>query len=770
MCAARGPVQFESSGDVRRSLDYQISLNAIYERILEGGLLEQVLYDMHDDLLALMQVERLTVYERSADGREIYSKFKTGEDVGEIRMPLSPSSVAGYVALSQNSVRIADVYDPEQLLAIHSRLRFDYHYDQACGYVTRSMLVVPVCFGDTLLGVLQLINKLAGAPFTDEDEILAQRLAEVLAQKFCQDRETTKGPFEHLIQQGHISTTQLEDAEQRSVETGRSVAFILRTEEGVNDHDIGESLSQFYQLPYMGYDPDLALPEELLESLNKPFLIRNTWVPVAGDRNRVVILIDNPNDAARIMDVQSIVSADTYEFMVGVEEDILNYLGVEPEEIIADIEAPAADLDELVHRLDDERYRGGSGQGEDGQQELVSENAAAVVQLVNKLIADAVELRASDIHVEPSRQGRPGTVRMRVDGVCQEVLELPPNHVRYVVARIKIMSKIDIAESRLPQDGKISCRLHGEPLELRVATLPTVNGESIIMRILAAGEPMPFDQLNLSTRNAEVIEGMLEHPHGIILVVGPTGSGKTTTLHALLGLINSPERKILTAEDPVEITQPGLQQLQVHADIGLDFARALRSFLRCDPDVILIGEMRDYETAHAGIEASLTGHLVFTTLHTNSAPETITRLLDMGLDPLNFSDALIGVIAQRLVRTLCPRCKEAYVPNGSEVDALVNAYGPEYFLELGINEADLQLFRPVGCDHCNNTGYRGRTGIHEVLIGSEEIKHMVTQKPGAAELRELAMAEDMRTLLQDGVSKIFSGQCDLRQVRAVAIS
>jgi type II secretory ATPase GspE/PulE/Tfp pilus assembly ATPase PilB-like protein len=375
---------------------------------------------------------------------------------------------------------------------------------------------------------------------------------------------------------------------------------------------------------------------------------------------------------------------------------------------------------------------------------------------------------ASDIHVEPSKGTANGTVRMRVDGVCRVTLDIPADFIRYVVSRIKIMSKVDISETRLPQDGKITCRLYGQPLELRVATLPTVNGETVVMRLLAAGEAMPFDKLNLTPHNAAVIRRMIDHPHGIVLVVGPTGSGKTTTLHALLALINTPERKILTAEDPVEITQPGLQQVQIRSGIGLDFARALRAFLRADPDVILIGEMRDYETAHSGIEASLTGHLVFTTLHTNSAPETITRLLDMGLDPLNFADALIGVLAQRLVRTLCVKCKEAYTPDGREIEQLINAYGPEYFPELGINEADLILYRPRGCPNCGNTGYRGRTGIHEALEATVRIKELVVNKDSAARIKAMAMEDGMRTLLQDGITKVFRGETDFRQVRAVA--
>ena len=753
----------------KASLEYQEQLNAIYERIQSAEQFGDIVMDVAADMVTLLRAERMTIYERSSDGREIFSRFKVDDDVGMIRLPLSPSSIAGYVAMSQQTLLIHDVYDAEHLASIHSRLRFDYSFDQTSGFLTRSMMALPICFGDTLLGVLQVMNRIAAASFSEDDLILAEEMARVIAQKLRFDRETTQGPYEYLIERGRITTEQLDDIEARSAEGQGSVPRLLKSELDLTDEEVGASLSQYFQVPFQPFDPEHQLPAELMASLNKPFLVRNLWLPIEGTREKAVIMIDNPNDAARIMEIQSIVSADSYEFVVGLEEDILRYLGVEPEDVVEEITAPTVQLEELVGRLDAEQRAGGDDDI-GASSELIDENAATVVQLVNKLIADGVENKASDIHVEPNKGNASATVRLRIDGVCRPVLEIPASHIRYVVARIKIMSKIDIAESRLPQDGKIACRLHGEPLELRVATVPTVNGESVVMRILAAGEPIPFDKLNLNDNNVAMVQRMLEHPHGIVLVVGPTGSGKTTTLHAVLATINTPERKILTAEDPVEITQPGLQQLQVRSNIGLDFARALRSFLRADPDVILIGEMRDYETAHSGIEASLTGHLVFSTLHTNSAPETITRLLDMGLDPMNFSDALIGVLAQRLVRTLCKECKETYSPSHEEFERLVNMYGAEMFPELGVTEEGLELCRPVGCEVCGHTGYKGRTGMHEVLEGTVDMKELVVTKPGPGAVRELAMRQGMRTLMQDGVMKILKGQLDVNQVRAVALA
>jgi type II secretory ATPase GspE/PulE/Tfp pilus assembly ATPase PilB-like protein len=678
--------------------------------------------------------------------------------------------------MSQQTAVVDDVYDPDQLQALHQQLSFDYERDQAAGLFTRSVMAVPITSDDSVLGVLELANKLTGS-FSTQDTQLARQLAAVLAQRLAMDRESTVGPFQVLIDQGTITAGQLDDARRRALSQKHSVGFILRRDFGLTDEQIAVALEQFYSVAYMAYDPTVILPATLMEVLNRPYLVRSRWVPVAGDRERAVILIDDPTDNARLLDIQRILGARQYDYMVGIEEDILTFLGVKPfedkplpEVIVEEIVPPETQLGELINQLDQETLQLVDGETNKNEDELTAQTDATVIQLVNKLIADAVEMKASDIHVEPRKGEEAGTVRMRVDGLCHEVLQIPAKHVRYVVSRIKIMSKVDISETRLPQDGKITCRLRGIPLELRVATLPTVNGESVIMRVLTAGAPLPFDQLNLSPRNAEALLQMIENPHGILLVVGPTGSGKTTTLHALLAKINTPERKILTAEDPVEITQQGLQQLQVRSNIGLTFARALRSFLRCDPDVILIGEMRDLETAHSGIEASLTGHLVFSTLHTNSAPETVTRLLDMGLDPLNFADAMIGIVAQRLVRTLCRDCKETYAPEQPDIDRLVGLYGATAFPELGIDLATAKLCRAKGCEKCAGTGYRGRTGVHKVLMGSREMKNLVVTRPGPDVVRILAMEQGMRSLMQDAIAKIFMGQTDLDQVRRITVA
>ena len=378
---------------------------------------------------------------------------------------------------------------------------------------------------------------------------------------------------------------------------------------------------------------------------------------------------------------------------------------------------------------------------------------------------------ASDIHVEPDGPKNPCVIRLRIDGDCQKFMEVPGAHRNAVVQRLKIMARLDISEKRKPQDGKIRFKYSRGTIELRVATIPTANqNEDVVMRILAASKPLPLEKMGFSERNLERFKHIVQKPYGICLVVGPTGSGKTTTLHSALGFINTVDMKIWTAEDPVEITQRGLRQVQVQPKIDFTFAAAMRSFLRADPDVIMVGEMRDHETAAIGIEASLTGHLVFSTLHTNSAPETITRLLDMNIDPFNFADALLGIMAQRLIRVLCAKCKEGYNPTPEEFEEIIEAYGYEYWPETKITYSpELMLYKPKGCPACTNSGYKGRMGVHELLAGTDELKKAIQHRATIDDLRRLAMQQGMRTLMQDAIEKAFKGVMDIKQARAIAV-
>ncbi|MBW8828098.1 MAG: type II/IV secretion system protein, partial [Burkholderiales bacterium] len=414
---------------------------------------------------------------------------------------------------------------------------------------------------------------------------------------------------------------------------------------------------------------------------------------------------------------------------------------------------------------------------------MVEQSDSSLVRLINSMIVEAHSQGVSDIHIE-TRPGREKVrVRFRVDGALRPYLELPHTYRSALIARLKIMCDLDISERRRPQDGKINfARFVPQcPIELRVAMIPTANGlEDAVLRILASAKPLPLDSLGMSPPH---LKRAIERPYGMVLCVGPTGSGKTTTLHSALSFINTPERKIWTAEDPVEITQAGLRQVQVNPKIDWTFAKALRAFLRADPDVIMVGEIRDNETAQIAVESSLTGHLVLSTLHTNSAPETITRLLDMGMDPFNFADALLAVLAQRLVRRICGGCKIATPATAEQVEELLDdalhvwgdhpqaptrdATLADWTSRYAV-DGRLMFFKGSGCAKCGNTGVKGRAGLHELLTVSKGVRHLIQQGSRAEQILQHAMGEGMRTLRQDGIEKVLAGQTTIEEVRATS--
>jgi type II secretory ATPase GspE/PulE/Tfp pilus assembly ATPase PilB-like protein len=540
----------------------------------------------------------------------------------------------------------------------------------------------------------------------------------------------------------------------------------------VSREDIGKSLTGCYRHPFKGFDPETPTPFELLTNLKKSFLLQDLWVPLGWEKDTIQVLIDDPINLNKIDVVMALLKAKKADFFIGYKEDIEAFIKLFFDKKLAtdgtdSTEANFDDFDlmpDISFEEEEEDY--------EDQADEFNEASGKVVKLVDQILVAAYRKNTSDIHIEPSPITKATTVRFRLDGVCQEYIQVPNTMAKGMLSRIKIMAGLDIAERRLPQDGKIKFKRKGIPaFELRVATLPTTGGfEDAVLRILAKAGAMKLDNMDLNKRNLDTMKKIIAQPYGLVLVVGPTGSGKTTSLHSALGYINKPGIKIWTAEDPVEITQQGMRQVEAHPKIGLDFARIMRAFLRADPDVIMIGEMRDNETASIGIEASLTGHLVLSTLHTNSAPETITRLLDMGLNPLNFSDAFLGVMAQRLVRRLCPKCRKEYHPTKEEFEDLVLDYGEEQFKKTGIEyTGDFKLFKPSGCDACSGTGYKGRLGIHELMEGTPGIKRMIKKQANSEELFSQAMDDGMMTLRQDGILKAIDGLTDISEVRRVCV-
>ncbi|UFS70522.1 GspE/PulE family protein [Geomonas sp. RF6] len=395
-----------------------------------------------------------------------------------------------------------------------------------------------------------------------------------------------------------------------------------------------------------------------------------------------------------------------------------------------------------------------------------------VIRLVNRILIGAHELGASDIHFEPGPRHAPLMLRYRVDGECFQAHQIPHMYKGAIISRLKIIANLDIAERRKPQSGKIVLQTAHAALEYRLEITPTVGRqEDAVLRVLSTSKPLPLENMAFSGRNLDTFTKMLTRPYGIILCVGPTGSGKTTTLHSALAHINSPGRKIWTAEDPVEIVQEGLRQVQVNPKIGFTFAEALKSFLRADPDVIMIGEIRDPDTAKTAIAASLSGHLVFSTLHTNSALETVMRLIEMGMEPFYFADALRGILAQRLARKLCESCREEYHPSREEYFELLQHYGAGMAQEHGLPQSheEVTLMRKKGCEKCSGSGYRGRIALHEMLEASPALKEEIKGKPKLDALRAVALGEGMRTLKMDGIEKVLQGLTDVNQVLKVCI-
>ena len=742
-------------------LRFQKLLHDITNRIHSADNIKQIVVDLKDGILNLFDAYLITIYVANLKRNEIYSMFLAGSDLTEIRVPINNTSIAGYAANNRKVVNIADAYNDKELKKIDKDLNFDRSWDKKSGLRTTQILAVPILHNDTLMGVIQILNKKGGGIFTEEDQVSLEEIAAVLGIAFHnQSRiiKKKKSKFDYLLRVDLIKDDELEKAWEEAKNNRETIEDHLLRNFKISKAEIGKSLKEFYNCNFTTFNDNYPIPFDLLRNLKEEYLRREMWVPLERSDGKIRILVDDPNNILKRDMIENLLKTTSVEYDVALYEDILKFINY-----FYQTEGVKESISDLVGRLDEE---------EEAEEDFFLESDSIIMQLVNKVINDATSQGASDIHVEPSLIKKIVGIRFRVDGDLSLYQTVPFNYRAAIVSRIKIMSNLDITERRIPQDGKIKFRQPGgQDIELRVATVPTQGGvEDVVMRILAKGETMPLEAMALSPQNYETIKGLLEKPYGMILAVGPTGSGKTTTLHAGLSYINRPETKIWTAEDPVEITQQGLRQVQVNPKIGFDFAHAMRSFLRADPDVIMVGEMRDYETAKTGVEASLTGHLVFSTLHTNNAPETIVRLLDMGIDPLNFADSLLAILAQRLIRTLCKKCKEEYHPEQEVYDEMVRNYGEEQFARLNIPyNDDFKLFRPKGCRECNDTGYKGRMGIYELLVSTDEIKRLIQKRESVEALRDLAISQGMTTLLQDGIMKVFSGYTDLHQVVRVCM-
>lgn len=775
-----------SSGDVTSRLAFFKGLQAVTNRIHATQNIDEIIFELSADLCDLFSAERLTIYTLDESRTAIVSKVKTGlHSVNSIRLPISENSVAGYVAYTKKMLNLPDVYDAQALKAISPKLEFRKEVDEVTGYRSRQMLVAPILASEAgeLLGVLQLINATDGKPFSPVAEEGLLGLAQTLGVAFAQRARKQGKPrsrYDLLVADGHLSAQELEAAGAKARDRKVTTEEVLVDDMGLALADVGDAVARCFGVPYEPFRGDRIKPVDLLRNIKRDFVEQSHWLPLEETEEGIVVMATDPEQTRASRVAHNVFPNKKIAFRATTHRDFNKTV-----DQFFEASLDLGSVDDLLSDLTEEDQEGSIAE------ELSAAADNELVKLVNKVIIDAYKQGASDIHIEP-RPGKVKTlIRFRKDGTLVPYIEVPASYRNPLVTRIKIMCDLDISERRKPQDGKIKFRKYAAlDIELRVATIPTAGGmEDVVMRILANSEPIPLDKLGLSPHNQARLERAIAQPYGIFFVCGPTGSGKTTTLHSILGHINTPETKIWTVEDPVEITQKGLRQVQVNRKAGIDFATMMRAFLRADPDVIMVGEMRDRETVSVGLEASLTGHLVFSTLHTNSAPESIVRLLDMGMDPFNFADALLGVLAQRLAKRLCPKCKSPYHPGSDELSSLLDEYCTDlqstppfvadaeaarkavarrWQQEFANKDGQFTLYKPVGCADCTN-GYRGRVGLHELMLGSDGAKKLIQEHARVADLLVLALDEGMRTLRQDGIEKVLSGVTDIKQVRKVCV-
>jgi len=774
--------------DVNIRLAFQKQLQAVTNKIHATSNIDEIMLEVSADVCALFNADRLTIYSLSDDKQAIVSKVKTGlNSFKDLKLPVAEHSIAGFVALAKRTVNLRDVYDESELRSLNPNLRFLQEVDKRTGYRTKQMLVAPIVDNQNqeLIGVIQIINNKAGVPFGGLAEDGVAELAQTLAIAFRQRQKPSlvKTKYDYLISDAVLSAGEFELASRQARKKAIDVEQVLTEEFQVKLPAIGAALSKFFGVPYEPFKSDRVKPMELLRNLKREYVEQNQWLPIDDTKEGLVVLCLDPERIRSSRIAANVFPKARIVFRVTTQkefkETINHFYGAE----VADM----GDIGDILSTMDEE----GETVADAGSDEASAAADNELVKLVNKVIIDAYNQGASDIHVEPYPGKAKTEIRFRKDGNLGPYIEVPASYRSAIAARIKIMCDLDISEKRRPQDGKIKFKKFGPlDIELRVATIPTAGGvEDIVMRILAAGEPIPLDKLGLTKKNEADLKNTVSKPYGLFFVCGPTGSGKTTTLHSVLKFLNTPDTKIWTAEDPVEITQKGLRQVQVNKKAGLDFSVVMKAFLRADPDIIMVGEMRDKETTSTGIEASLTGHLVFATLHTNSAPESITRLLDMGMDPFNFSDALLGILAQRLARRLCS-CKQAYTPEPAELTAFLREYCDElqntsrfkadpkgsmeavykdWVRAYGSDKGQLTFYKPVGCDKCGGSGFKGRCGLHELLVASDRLKKAIQEHARVAEMLGISLEEGMRTLKQDGMEKCLMGITHIKEVRSVCI-
>ena len=829
-------VQSEESVTTPEESPSGITLQSLLEVIQVAPDIRSIKRTLRKQILDVFQIEMAAIFLVNFRKQELVSwLLLPGDSLEKITIPISTSSIVGYVASTKQPVNIRDPYDFQELRRIGPDLSFSDAHDQKAGIRSKQILALPIVHDRNLLGVLELINKRDDTEFNYEDHNDVNKLARVLAAAIFTHSDISKQTppqYESLLAHKLLTRKELEQGLAKAAELGKDPETVLMDTFQIPKLDMGKVLAKFYSTSFADLEKVDINPTKLFYGINIDYFEKEELVPLSLNEGKLVVAVKNIEDQTLASAIRKQVPrVNKVELALAFQGDIRSFWkrirakyysgsnGVTKKQqssfepsFIDQLEENKSQGNEekqpsfdtsFIDQLEENKSQGNEekqpsfdtsflDQLEDKPQEKVKEkrvtvverivspekrvennddiNEPPVVQLVNEIIGGGYSRQASDIHIEPDGFEKHGKVRYRIDGICSKPLKIPQQHVRQVIDRIKFLASLKRAERSRPQDGKIEFTTSkGKEIELRVATIPTVNSnEDIVLHIIPDPRPLPsLDEL-MPPRVLVPFKEIIEQEQGIILVVGPDASGKATTLHSALAHINTAEKKIWTAEYPVEIQQNGIRQVQVDPIIGYTFTAALRALHRADPDVIMIGDMQDPQTAVMAVDAALNGRLLLSSLPTNSAAEGIIHCLNMGLDPLHLANALHGVLAQRLVRTLCEHCKEPYRPEKAEYDRLLEIYGISFFEHINVMYSNNLVFhRAKGCPKCGGSGYLGRTGLYELLVVNPIIRQLIIKRAPLGEIIEEAMSNDMTLLSQEAIQLVFEGTIDCKELMSV---
>ncbi len=778
------------------------NLGSFVSQIKNIDLKNASLDSLTDSLKSIFGCESATLFSYDSSKKELYSQSFRSQSSEEIRLKISMDNLAGYVAATGKPLNISDVHSSEELKSHHKNLEYDATWEDKLGFKTRSAMLIPLPHKNKLVGVMEVVNKNDGSPFLESDFIRAKAIALVMGlalykleernrsknntapQNGSQEEAPEKVPeeissadcleepadskptkFSYLIEKGFLTNDELVQMTQKSQETGSEIENLLVKELYLRPLDIGKSLESFYYIPYTGYEKSAAKPDLAGVEIDVDTLRKQNWVPLKNEDDGMMVLINDPTDKNSVETIKQTFANKNIEFRVGLKMEIQEYIDgfYQIEEPQNNPETQNLPEDKTLELVIEEEIKTKAPE----DQVIMPDSRN---KFFDEMLSIAIRQDVTDIHIEPGMEGKNLLIRLRKDNACRVFEEVPSSAQKEIIDHLKKLAKLDATVNQLPQNGKFIWSLGSNKYELSVVVFPTIgNLEDAMIRISQIGKPvpsfMPMTQMEFSDPNLDKIMSRIHAGKGMILVTGPEGTGKTTSLHAFLGQLNTPEKKIVTAESPVDIVQNGLRQIQINDEIGLNFSFAVETFLLGNPDIIMIGEIKDSETLKLGIEAAQ-DRLIFSSLDAKSTMDAIRKMRDMNFEPTQFADAFLLIMAQKLVPSLCDYCKEDYHPTQEEFEMLEKFYGDSNFADLGFQYNDnLTLKKAVGCKQCIFTGYSGKIALQEVLERTPELNRLIAEKASMEEIHNQALKDGMITLNQDGIYKIMNGDCDFKKIQ-----